>query len=355
MSAPPYPDDEFLPEYPERLSRQVFLYLQRGLYWSRAHRAFIRGTHATGAIIWEYHSVAPPDEARWIEPSNRTPTERFERQLAFLARHRNVVSMDELVDAIRNNEKLPAGSVVLTFDDGYRDNLTYVAPALEAYGFSATLYLPTGLVSRQESPWADRIYVAFRNRRRHAFVHPAVGDAPLSLTDDPKGAYTKIASALIDATQPERDDILAALDEQLEPQVTMPCLTLDWASLAQMQERYPKFALGVHSVNHIDLTAHGEDVAAEEVDGCVATYERELGRAPRHFAYPYDRHDGMTRSIVSTRTLESAVCNGTEWLIDGASDRFALPRLTPPDSMSLFRFWSSGAYPGLPRALFGRA
>ncbi|MEQ9495347.1 MAG: polysaccharide deacetylase family protein [Deltaproteobacteria bacterium] len=355
MSAAPHPDASFLPEYPERVSRQIFLYLQRGLYWSRAGRAFLFGTGAAGAIIWEYHSVAPPDEARWIEPSNRVDTGRFERQIAFLARRRNVVSMDELVDAIQRDKKLPAGSVVLTFDDGYRDNYTYVASALAAYDLPATLYLPTGLVTRQESPWADRIYTAFKYRRRDTFEHPDVAGSPFDLRTNAKAAYGAIASALLDASRATRDDILAALDEQLDPEVTAPCLTLDWATLRKMQAEFPAFQLGVHSVNHIDLTAHGEATAAEEIDGCVEVYERELGAAPRHFAYPYDRHDAMTHAIVSTRTLASAVCNGPDVLIDGKSDPFALPRLAAPDSMSLYRFWSSGAYPGLPRALFGRA
>ncbi len=350
-----HPDATFLPEYPERLTRQVFLALQRGLYWSRAGRAFLFGTGAAGAIIWEYHSVAPPDEARWIEPSNRVDTGRFERQIAFLARRRNVVSMDELVDAIQRGQQLPAGTVVLTFDDGYRDNYTYVAPALAAYDLPATLYLPTGLVSRQESPWADRIYVAFKHRRNDRFEHEAVPGGPYSLGTNAKEAYRAIASALLDAPQAIRDDIVESLEAQLDPAVKAPCLTLDWAALRKMQAEYPGFELGVHSVNHVDLTAHGEDTAAQEIDGCIEVYERQLGRAPKHFAYPYDRHDAMTRSIVSTRTLASAVCDGPDVLIDGASDPFALPRLAAPDSMSLYRFWSSGAYPGLPRALFGRA
>jgi hypothetical protein len=53
--------------------------------------------------------------------------------------------------------------------------------------------------------------------------------------------------------------------------------------------------------------------------------------------------------------LKSAVVGGANTLIDGQSNPFALPRIVAPPSMPLLGFWTSGAYPGLPRAIFGRA
>ena len=70
---------------------------------------------------------------------------------------------------------------------------------------------------------------------------------------------------------------------------------------------------------------------------------------------PYDRHDDRTHELLSSRPIASGVGSGEGFLIQRGADRYALARLEPPASMSLFRFWSSGAYPGLPRALFGRA
>ena len=91
-----------------------------------------------------YHSVAKPDAAPWIEPGNRVDPRTFERQMAYLAAERRVVSLSELVDTIADGRALAADTVCITFDDCYRDNLTVAAPILERYRLPATLFLATG-------------------------------------------------------------------------------------------------------------------------------------------------------------------------------------------------------------------
>jgi len=60
--------------------------------------------------------------------------------MEFLARHRQVVSLEALVDG-RLMPGRPA--VAITFDDGYRNILTNAAPILLQYGFVATVFVPT--------------------------------------------------------------------------------------------------------------------------------------------------------------------------------------------------------------------
>ena len=56
--------------------------------------------------------------------------ENFESQLRYLEKNFNVISYEELVDALKK-DKLPSKSVCITFDDGYLDNLEVVKPLLE--------------------------------------------------------------------------------------------------------------------------------------------------------------------------------------------------------------------------------
>lgn len=68
--------------------------------------------------------------------------EAFERQMNFLKKNNyNVLSLEKLADLIRNKAKIPAKTVVLTFDDGYEDNYTYAFPILKKYGFPATVFV----------------------------------------------------------------------------------------------------------------------------------------------------------------------------------------------------------------------
>jgi peptidoglycan/xylan/chitin deacetylase (PgdA/CDA1 family) len=69
--------------------------------------------------------------------------ERFEQQLSFLSRWRRVVALDE---TLRTSPR--RGVVAITFDDGYRDNLTVALPLLEKFQLPMTLFVTAGFLGR---------------------------------------------------------------------------------------------------------------------------------------------------------------------------------------------------------------
>jgi peptidoglycan/xylan/chitin deacetylase (PgdA/CDA1 family)/O-antigen ligase len=73
------------------------------------------------------------------------PREAFEEQIARVAEHERVLTLDQAVDG-------DDGGVVVTFDDGYRDFHEHALPILVRHGVPATLYLATGLVANGSSP-----------------------------------------------------------------------------------------------------------------------------------------------------------------------------------------------------------
>jgi peptidoglycan/xylan/chitin deacetylase (PgdA/CDA1 family)/GT2 family glycosyltransferase len=92
-----------------------------------------------GTAILMYHAVGRPGEAagRYI-----LPVGRFRRQLAWLELRRySVIPLEDFVQARIEHRLPPPKSVVLTFDDGYRDNAELALPALERHGFPATVFL----------------------------------------------------------------------------------------------------------------------------------------------------------------------------------------------------------------------
>lgn len=71
----------------------------------------------------------------------------FEKQMLFLKQgHYNVIPFSELIDGISNNRKFPHNSVVLTIDDGYKDNYTIAYPILKKYGFPAIIFIATNRI-----------------------------------------------------------------------------------------------------------------------------------------------------------------------------------------------------------------
>ena len=119
-----------------------------------------------------YHGVT--------ERSQRSPTDptglhvnhhRFAAQLDFLARHYRFLSLDEYLEARRTGRRLPDYSLLLTFDDGFRNFLTVAAPLLAARRIPATVFLITGNADAEQvrkttwEPRDDSSYLSWAEAR----------------------------------------------------------------------------------------------------------------------------------------------------------------------------------------------
>lgn len=113
----------------------------------------LRESHRTRAVpILMYHKIgAVTANAWWV------PTGVFERQLRALRNQGySTVLPEDIVGHRKAGKRLPTKSVMITFDDGYRDSLAKAEPLLKQYGFRAVVYLITDTVA--ETPEARRQY-----------------------------------------------------------------------------------------------------------------------------------------------------------------------------------------------------
>ncbi len=89
--------------------------------------------------ILVYHTISSPAEP--LPGDIDISPERFEQQLEWLSRWRNVV---RLYQTLRGSSK--SRMVAITFDDGFRDNLTVALPLLEKYKLPMTLFVTAGFI-----------------------------------------------------------------------------------------------------------------------------------------------------------------------------------------------------------------
>lgn len=90
------------------------------------------------ATVLVYHSISSPAEPM-AGDIDISPT-RFEQQLEWLARSGKVVSLEATLNHARKD------AIAITFDDGYRDNLTVALPLLEKFKLPMTLFVVAGFV-----------------------------------------------------------------------------------------------------------------------------------------------------------------------------------------------------------------
>lgn len=81
----------------------------------------------------------------------------FEQQMDYLARNGyTVVTLPRLARFLEGREALPAKSVAITIDDGYRSTFEIAYPILRKFGFPATVFLYTDFVGASDAmTWAQ--------------------------------------------------------------------------------------------------------------------------------------------------------------------------------------------------------
>ena len=93
-----------------------------------------------------YHHVGPRGV---VAPSLSIRPAQFAAHLAWLRRHGfTTPSIDDIARGYAGGRKLPDRSVLITFDDGYRDIGIHALPAVVAHGFRAIVFVPSALVGR---------------------------------------------------------------------------------------------------------------------------------------------------------------------------------------------------------------
>ena len=303
------------------------------------------------ATVLMYHSVPQPAEAKWIDPCVSMSPEIFEQQMRFLAKHHHVVSIDCLTQKLERGEPIRRGTVAITFDDGYRDNLTVAAPILAKYSLPATIYLATAYVTAGENPCADKLYSLFRARSQHQ-LSLEVGSWDLMAKGQAAEAYQAIGAYLIQTTVAERQHLLDRIDAQLAPHVYPPRLTLSWEEAVQLRQQYPNILLGVHTANHLDLTAHPDECDLE-LQLSIQQFETAMGDRPAHLAFPFNRSNAEVQKQVANY-VRSAVTVAEDPVVRSDTSLYALPRLEAPNSVTLLKSWTNGGFPHLSQRLLGR-
>src|SRR5215212_5224770 len=115
----------------------------RGFSWRPNNRNDQR------TLILLYHRVAKLHSDLW---SLAVTPEHFAEHLEVLRQYAHPIRLQHLPQALSDGN-IPNRSVVVTFDDGYADNLHSAKPLLKRYDIPATFFLTTGYVGKEREFW----------------------------------------------------------------------------------------------------------------------------------------------------------------------------------------------------------
>ncbi len=192
-------------------------------------------------------------------------TQEFRAYCDFFAEYFRVISLGELLDRLGRGEDV-SRCLVITFDDGYRDNYDVAAIELAHRGLPACFFVVTGLVgSRTAPPWST------------------------------------------------------AGRTELE--------WLSWEQLGLLAAR--GFEIGSHTVHHVDLGRLTAADALREITDSKRRLEQALRTPVRYFSYPYGGRDQMPDAYRTLlRPVGFACClSAYGGVVTPGTDPLHLPRI----------------------------
>lgn len=230
--------------------------------------------------------------------------DEFERDLRFLRKRCVVLSLDEALESLRKG-RVPDNAVVLTFDDGYKDNHDVILPLLEEHRLPAAIFLSAGLLDGAGEFWFNRLIECVYHTDRPEWKEGVPGEGfPLRTDREKASAIQALAVRLKDMPEPEKQAALDRLEAALCPQrdKSRPLLPmLSWEGARRLAAS-PWVTVGAHSLTHPILTRIPPEEAEREILGSLALIREKTGTEPRHFAYPNGRrvdYNDRIRNIVS--------------------------------------------------------
>lgn len=280
------------------------------LYFTGLEFVLARLIRAEAAAILMYHGVC--DDSPMPQHINFHHTRRvFERQMRLLKRRYPVVPLPEVVDALAVKRPLRK-SVVLTFDDGYRNNHRAVAPVLEKMGLPFTIFVATSYVGADRWMPLNEVYCRWSAGELST-------DELASYRNQLRGKPRAESDPLIRQLQARPLAVTAAAEESFS--------MLNWDEIQVMAKGQIEF--GSHTHTHCNMAVESPSEQLLELRVSKDLLESRLCRPVRAFAYPYGRTDHMSDS--SRRNVIAAgydcAVSGEYGIVTGRSDRFRLPRL----------------------------
>ena len=285
-------------------------------------------------VVLVYHRVGDAAVDGFYSPLISATAGAFQEQMRWARRNFETPSLEEILDSIGEGvARVKRPTLLVTFDDGYRDNLTIAAPIARACGVRPALFVATGFLGGRSLPWWDRVAWILRRTRLDRFEIEMPERLAVTVAGaDRSAAIGSVIGAFIragwSATEPE----VRHLAERAQ---------VDMAELSEAAEglflkddelkalAHDGWSIGAHTRTHRRLAALSVEEQREELAGSKRELEALVERGVDAVAYPYGMRaafDERTQRVAREAGYRLGVALEPRVIWPGAIDEFSVPR-----------------------------
>ena len=252
----------------------------------------------SGVLCLNYHRIGEAGRSAYDHGLWSATAEAFDDQVGWLKSCFDVIRPEDLPTALAGRK---GRYVLITFDDGYRDNYTAAFPVLKRHAVPATFFVSTGFIDAPRLPWWDEIAWMVRTSRKAAVELPAWLPAPVPFDEPDRGRAMYAVLCTYKSLSPaSAEEFLRAVGDAAgtgrHPGAGAADLWMTWDMLREM--RAAGMSVGGHTVNHPILIRMSREEQLPEIDGCGRRLADELGGPMRSFSYPNGDFNEDTRACL---------------------------------------------------------
>jgi peptidoglycan/xylan/chitin deacetylase (PgdA/CDA1 family) len=298
-----------------------------------------------GATALFYHGVENRLTDRRVQTVH-IPFVEFENHIHYLRRNYEIVSMDYFYDCISNSYKMNPAEIILTFDDGFKNNLNVVMPFLKAYNIPFTVFICTNHIDTgKRFPtyylhaslfYTDRKFIEFKSINRNFDIS----------TDEKRRMADKILLNILKTIS--QDKVIILVKELIELIPEQRWMELDnefssdepmnWEDVQKLHES--GVIVGSHCHDHCILHSNQSlEEVEHQLKASKELIENKLGIS-RYFSYPNGAlQDISFQSMKLVR--ESGYLLGFSTIlgeIDGTMNQHILPRVGGEKDLEVLKF-----------------
>lgn len=239
-------------------------------------------------------------------------TTLFRQQIEYMKNNFNIVTMEQVIDAVEGKSELSERALLLTFDDGYVDNYTFAFPILEEFGIQGSFFIPGKTFTTHKLLDVNKIHYILAS----ADIGKLVEDVKKELdyyrgiefdyapTDDLFNEYavesrfdikeTIFVKRMLQTVLPERlrntissnlfEKYVGVSEEQLAYELYMTEYQI------RTMKRHGMF-IGLHGYDHYWLGNLPEDQMKKDVDKALDTLDEFIDRNRWVMNYPYGSYN----------------------------------------------------------------
>jgi peptidoglycan/xylan/chitin deacetylase (PgdA/CDA1 family) len=234
----------------------------------------------------------------------------FEKQIRFFRKYYKIIDLNDL-NRLSSSHFFERDVVILTFDDGYRDNYTQAFPILQKYRVPATVFLTTGFINSDRLLWPDKLaWTLFKAESIPDFSMLGKFDLPADIafatqrffsskSSNHKAILDLMAAKLKELSGNDRNEILSILSRVCKlkswPRMEERAM-LNWKEVREMSKNGISF--GGHTVSHPALSKIPLQEARREIIESKETIEEHIQKPVQTFAFPFGKKEDYSTAVI---------------------------------------------------------